>query len=91
VYLLIGVDGAVVRQQEGGCLGFPFSTAIKIQHTYPVHFCVPRSPRCSKPLVFTFPVCHNLISQVEGLVADYDLTLGNLIGIIRTFFEKIGE
>eukprot|EP00596_Hydrurales_sp_CCMP1899_P002267 CAMPEP_0119042874 /NCGR_PEP_ID=MMETSP1177-20130426/16224_1 /TAXON_ID=2985 /ORGANISM="Ochromonas sp, Strain CCMP1899" /LENGTH=507 /DNA_ID=CAMNT_0007009937 /DNA_START=85 /DNA_END=1605 /DNA_ORIENTATION=- len=28
--------------------------------------------------------------QVEGLVADYDLTLGNLIGIIRTFFEKIG-
>ena len=28
--------------------------------------------------------------QVEGLVADYNLTLGNLIGIIKTFFEKIG-
>jgi len=28
--------------------------------------------------------------QVEGLVADYDLSLGDLIGIIRTFFEKIG-
>ena len=28
--------------------------------------------------------------QVEGLVADYDLTLGNLIGIIKTFFAKIG-
>ena len=28
--------------------------------------------------------------QVEGLVADYDLTLGNLIGVIKTFFEKIG-
>lgn len=28
--------------------------------------------------------------QVEGLVADRNLTLGNLIGTIRTFFEKIG-
>ncbi len=28
--------------------------------------------------------------QVEGFVADYNLTLGNLIGTIRTFFEKIG-
>ena len=28
--------------------------------------------------------------QVEGLVADYNLTLGNLIGTIKTFFEKIG-
>jgi|LauGreSBDMM110SN_4_FD.fasta_scaffold14044_1 phenylalanyl-tRNA synthetase alpha chain len=28
--------------------------------------------------------------QVEGFVADRNLTLGNLIGIIRTFFEKIG-
>jgi phenylalanyl-tRNA synthetase alpha chain len=28
--------------------------------------------------------------QVEGLVADFDLTLGNLIGVIKTFFEKIG-
>jgi phenylalanyl-tRNA synthetase alpha chain len=28
--------------------------------------------------------------QVEGLVADRNLTLGNLIATIRTFFEKIG-
>lgn len=28
--------------------------------------------------------------QVEGMVADRDLTLGHLIGIIRTFFEAIG-
>lgn len=28
--------------------------------------------------------------QVEGLVADRNLTLGNLIGTIRTFFAKIG-
>jgi len=28
--------------------------------------------------------------QVEGLVADYDLSLGDLIGTIRTFFAKIG-
>lgn len=28
--------------------------------------------------------------QVEGLVADRNLTLGNLLGTIRTFFEKIG-
>lgn len=28
--------------------------------------------------------------QVEGLVADYDLSLANLISIIRTFFAKIG-
>jgi phenylalanyl-tRNA synthetase alpha chain len=28
--------------------------------------------------------------QVEGFVADRNLTLGNLIGVIRTFFEKIG-
>ena len=28
--------------------------------------------------------------QVEGLVADYDLSLGNLVSIIRTFFAKIG-
>jgi len=28
--------------------------------------------------------------QVEGLVADYNLTLGNLMGIIRQFFEKLG-
>jgi phenylalanyl-tRNA synthetase alpha chain len=29
-------------------------------------------------------------NQIEGLVADYDLTLGNLMGIIREFFEKLG-
>jgi hypothetical protein len=28
--------------------------------------------------------------KVEGLVADYDLTLGDLIGTIKTFFERIG-
>jgi phenylalanyl-tRNA synthetase alpha chain len=28
--------------------------------------------------------------QVEGVVADYDLSLGDLIGIIKAFFEKIG-
>jgi len=28
--------------------------------------------------------------QVEGLVADYNLTLGDLIGVIQTFFTKIG-
>ena len=28
--------------------------------------------------------------QVEGLVADRNLTLGNLIGTIRTFYAKIG-
>mmetsp|Transcript_11401 Transcript_11401/g.14844 ORF Transcript_11401/g.14844 Transcript_11401/m.14844 type:complete len:562 (+) Transcript_11401:134-1819(+) len=28
--------------------------------------------------------------QVEGLVADRDLSLANLIGVIKTFFEKIG-
>mmetsp|Transcript_584 Transcript_584/g.844 ORF Transcript_584/g.844 Transcript_584/m.844 type:complete len:169 (+) Transcript_584:1141-1647(+) len=28
--------------------------------------------------------------QVEGLVADYDLSLGDLIGTIETFFRKIG-
>lgn len=30
-------------------------------------------------------------AQVEGLVADYDLTLGDLIGTIKTFFQRIGE
>jgi phenylalanyl-tRNA synthetase alpha subunit len=28
--------------------------------------------------------------QVEGLVADYDLSLGDLIGTIETFFRRIG-
>lgn len=28
--------------------------------------------------------------QVEGVVADYDLSLGDLIGVITSFFKKIG-
>lgn len=28
--------------------------------------------------------------QVEGVVADYNLSLGDLIGIIEAFFKKIG-
>jgi phenylalanyl-tRNA synthetase alpha chain len=28
--------------------------------------------------------------QVEGLVADYDLTLGDLIGILSEFFRRLG-
>ncbi|GLE09647.1 hypothetical protein PINS_up021384 [Pythium insidiosum] len=28
--------------------------------------------------------------QVEGVVADYDLSLGDLIGVIKAFFNKIG-
>lgn len=28
--------------------------------------------------------------QVEGLIADYDLTLGDLIGILYEFFKKLG-
>jgi phenylalanyl-tRNA synthetase alpha chain len=28
--------------------------------------------------------------QIEGLVADYDLTLGNLMGIISQFFSRLG-
>ena len=28
--------------------------------------------------------------QIEGLVADYDLTLGNLIGMLYEFFNKLG-
>ena len=29
-------------------------------------------------------------SQVEGVVADYNLTLGHLIGVIAEFFERLG-
>lgn len=29
--------------------------------------------------------------QIEGLVADYDLTLGDLIGVITQFFQKWGN
>lgn len=29
--------------------------------------------------------------QIEGLVADYNLTLGDLMGIIQEFFRKMGE
>jgi hypothetical protein len=28
--------------------------------------------------------------QVEGLVADYNLTLGNLIGVLNLFFTRLG-
>lgn len=28
--------------------------------------------------------------QIEGVVADYGLTLGDLIGIINAFFKKLG-
>ena len=28
--------------------------------------------------------------KVEGLIADYNLTLGNLIGMLAEFFGKIG-
>jgi hypothetical protein len=28
--------------------------------------------------------------QVEGLIADYNLSLGDLMGVIQTFFNKIG-
>lgn len=28
--------------------------------------------------------------QIEGVVADYDLTLGDLIGILYEFFRKLG-
>merc|ERR1711997_1420853 len=28
--------------------------------------------------------------QVEGFVADYDLTLGHLLGVIGEFFKRIG-
>jgi phenylalanyl-tRNA synthetase alpha chain len=28
--------------------------------------------------------------QIEGLIADYDLTLGNLVGILTQFFERLG-
>ena len=29
--------------------------------------------------------------QIEGLVADYNLTLGDLMGIIQEFFDKLGK
>ncbi len=28
--------------------------------------------------------------QIEGLVADYNLTLGDLMGVIHAFFKKLG-
>ena len=28
--------------------------------------------------------------QIEGMVADYNLTLGDLIGVIHEFFKKLG-
>ena len=29
--------------------------------------------------------------QIEGLVADYNLTLGDLMGVIYQFFAKLGS
>ena len=29
--------------------------------------------------------------QIEGVVADYNLTLGDLIGVLNTFFRKMGK
>ena len=29
--------------------------------------------------------------QIEGLVADYGLTLGDLMGVIHAFFKKLGK
>lgn len=29
--------------------------------------------------------------QVEGVVADYDITLGDLIGFMKAFYEKTGN
>jgi phenylalanyl-tRNA synthetase alpha chain len=29
--------------------------------------------------------------QVEGIVADYDLSLGDLIGVLSEFFEALGR
>ncbi|RYG50495.1 hypothetical protein EON66_11780, partial [archaeon] len=36
-----------------------------------------------------FPTCPACV-QVEGVVADYDLSLGDLIGVIAEFFRRIG-
>lgn len=33
---------------------------------------------------------YHIRCQVEGLVADRNLCLGDLIGVIKTFFHKIG-
>lgn len=29
--------------------------------------------------------------QIEGVIADYNLTLGDLIGVFAEFFKKLGE
>ncbi len=29
--------------------------------------------------------------QIEGVVADYNLTLGDLIGVLNAFFRKMGK
>ena len=29
--------------------------------------------------------------QIEGLIADYNLTLGDLIGVLYQFFRKLGK
>lgn len=35
-------------------------------------------------------LCFFVCTQVEGVVADYDLSLGDLIGVIAEFFRRIG-
>jgi hypothetical protein len=37
---------------------------------------------------FSFSLC--VRAQVEGVIADYDLTLGNLIGVLNDFFQRLG-
>ena len=29
--------------------------------------------------------------QIEGVIADYDLTLGDMIGLFQEFFSKLGH
>jgi phenylalanyl-tRNA synthetase alpha chain len=29
--------------------------------------------------------------QIEGVIADYDLSLGDLIGTLKAFFKKLGN
>ena len=50
--------------------------------------------RSIKGVVFSRSCCfdHHLAEfhQVEGVVADYDLSLGDLIGVITEFFKRMG-
>ena len=45
---------------------------------------------CSTLFLCVYHTIHQLYINHTGLVADRNLTLGNLIALIRTFFEKIG-